>query len=114
MIDATLRTHWVSELAERAGSPGNGVVLLLDVVLGHGAHPDPAADLAAALSTARARCAERGVDLAVLVCLCGTGGDPQGLTRQAQALQAAGAAVFRSNADAARAAVALLGAGAAG
>ena len=111
MIDATLRTQWISRIAAQDGAPGNGLVLLLDVVLGHGAQLDPAADLAPALRDARAACVERGVDLAVIVSLCGTAGDPQGLARQAELLQAAGATVFRSNADAARAAVGLVATG---
>jgi FdrA protein len=43
-----------------------------------------------------------------VVSLCGTSGDPQGLERQAEALQAAGASVHLSNAAAARKAVELL------
>ncbi|MEJ2578516.1 MAG: hypothetical protein P8Z68_05395, partial [Kineosporiaceae bacterium] len=105
MIDSTLRASWLVDAAVADG----GVVLLLDVVLGLGAHPDPAGDLAPALAAAH-RAAERaGTDLAVVVSLSGTDGDPQGLTRQAEALAAAGASVHLSNADAARTAVALLG-----
>jgi FdrA protein len=48
-----------------------------------------------------------GRELALVVSLCGTEGDRQGLLRQAEALAAAGAVVHRSNADAARAAAAL-------
>jgi FdrA protein len=48
--------------------------------------------------------------LAVVVSLCGTAGDPQDLEKQASAFTAAGASVFLSNAAAARAAVALVGA----
>jgi FdrA protein len=83
-------------VAERlaAEAPATGVVLL-DVVLGHGAHPDPAAVLAPAIAAARAGGA------AVVAALIGTAGDPQGLDRQARALVAAGAAVHRSNARAA-------------
>jgi FdrA protein len=77
-----------------AAAPDRGVVLL-DVVLGHGAHPDPAAVLAPAIAAARSAGA------AVVVALVGTAGDPQGLDRQAGALVGAGAAVHRSNARAA-------------
>ncbi|MDQ1670595.1 MAG: FdrA protein, partial [Actinomycetota bacterium] len=79
-----------------------------DVVLGHGAHPDPASELAPALAEAVKSASAGGRDLAVVVSLCGTEGDPQGLQRQAAALVEAGAAVYLSNAAAARAAVALL------
>jgi FdrA protein len=77
-------------------------VLLLDVVLGHGAHPDPAADLAAAVRAAQ----RTRPDLTVVISLIGTADDPQDLYRQADALSAAGAEVFGSNAQAARFAVA--------
>jgi FdrA protein len=93
MIDQSLR---LERLAAEAADPGVAV-LMLDVVLGHGAHPDPAAELAPAISAAR----ERG-GAAVVVSLLGTKADPQGLDRQAAALQAAGAYVFGSNAAAAR------------
>jgi len=46
----------------------------------------------------------------VVVSLVGTEGDPQGWSRQADALAAAGAAVFASNAAATRYALDLLGA----
>ncbi|HEY5881073.1 MAG TPA: hypothetical protein VIU11_19330, partial [Nakamurella sp.] len=98
MIDPTLR---LSMLAEQAADSDVSVVLL-DVVLGHAADPDPAAALGPAIADAVAR-----GDLAVVVALCGTAADPQGRDRQAAALVAAGAQVFASNAAAARAAAAL-------
>ncbi|MPZ60252.1 MAG: acyl-CoA synthetase FdrA [Propionibacteriales bacterium] len=104
MIDPTLR---LEHLAEHAADPATGV-LLLDVVLGHAAHPDPAADLAPAIRSARAAAAEQGRDLPVVVSCIGTTADPQDLHRQAEALAAAGAWVFASNAQATRAALALL------
>ena len=66
-------------------------LVYLDVVLGHGAHPDPAAELAPAL---RGRPA--------VGALIGTEADPQGLSRQRAAFEAAGARVHLSNARAAR------------
>ena len=90
-----------------AGADAGPGVLLLDVVLGHGAHPDPSSVLAPALADARATGA------ATVAVLVGTDGDPQGLDRQARALADAGAIVHRSNARAAVAAAALAtGAGA--
>jgi len=75
---------------------GPGDLLLLDVVLGHGAHPDPAAELAPAVAAA----VDRGA--AAVVSLCGTAADPQDRDRQAALLVAAGASVHLSNAAAAR------------
>jgi predicted amidohydrolase len=69
--------------------------VLLDVVLGHGSHIDPASGLAEAIAAA----AENGV---VLARVCGTNGDPQDAKRQRQILRAAGAIVAPSNAAATR------------
>jgi FdrA protein len=108
MIDGTLRAEWLVRQGD-ADAPADGAaVVLLDVVLGHGAHPDPAAELAAAIAELRRRSAARGAQAAVVVSLCGTRDDPQGLERQAAALVAAGASVHLSNAAAARKAVELL------
>ncbi|HEX6569290.1 MAG TPA: DUF1116 domain-containing protein [Acidimicrobiales bacterium] len=99
MIDPAAVADRLAAAATAARGPG---VVLLDVVLGHGAHPDPAAVLAPALDDARA------AGLAAVVTLVGTDADPQGLDRQAQALVAAGATVHRSNARAAADAAALV------
>jgi FdrA protein len=104
MIDPSLRTE---RIAVEAADPTCGV-LLLDLVLGHGAHPDPGPELADAIATARTRAARDGRDLPVVVSMTGTQRDPQGLERTAQALADAGAWVFLSNAAATRKAVALL------
>jgi FdrA protein len=101
MIDPTLRLEAIAELA----ASDEPAVLLLDVVLGYGADPDPAGALVPALTAARERRA-----LPVVVALIGTEGDPQGWSRQADALAAAGCAVFASNAAATRYALDLLGA----
>ncbi|UPK74030.1 FdrA family protein [Nocardioidaceae bacterium SCSIO 66511] len=97
MIDPTLRLEY---LARTADDPQTGVILL-DVVLGHGAESDPAAALAPAIG---------GIDgVPVVVACVGTEADPQVLSRQTQALAEAGAEVFTSNAQAVRRAVALTG-----
>ena len=101
MIDPTLRLEAIAALA----ASDEPAVLLLDVVLGYGADPDPAGALTPALSAARSQ-----RQLPVVVALVGTEGDPQGWSRQADALAAAGAAVFASNSAATRYALDLLGA----
>lgn len=103
MIDPSLR---LARLAEAGADPTCSVVLL-DVVLGHGAEDDPAAVLGPAIEQARQAAAGGGRDLAVVVSLCGTKSDVQGFERQATVLHRAGASVHLSNADAARRAVAL-------
>jgi FdrA protein len=99
MIDPTLRL----EALARVAASGEPAVVLMDVVLGYGADPDPAATLAPALEEA---------GLPAVVALVGTEADPQGWSRQADALAAAGAAVFASNAAATRHALDLVGAAA--
>jgi FdrA protein len=106
IVDCSIRADWI---LQQALTPHvEGTVLLLDVILGEGAHPDPAGELAPAIAAAHVVGLAFGTALAVVVSLCGTGGDPQGLQSQAAALSAAGAAVHRSNATAARAAVRLI------
>jgi FdrA protein len=99
MIDAGAVAERLARAAADTDGPG---VVLLDVVLGSGAHPDPAAVLAPAIAAA----GQAGV--VAVVTLVGTAGDPQGLDHQAQALAAAGAAVHRSNARAAAQAAVLV------
>jgi FdrA protein len=104
MIDPTLRQE---RIAAEALDPTCGV-LLLDLVLGHGAHPDPADELADAVRAARATALAAGRALPVVVSLTGTDADPQGRARCAQVLAAAGASVHLSNAAATRTALTLL------
>jgi FdrA protein len=95
MIDPSLR---LERLADVAADPATGVVLM-DVVLGHGAEDDPAASLAPAID---------GIAPPVVITVVGTTHDPQGLARQVDALAAAGAEVHLSNAGATRRALAIL------
>jgi FdrA protein len=106
MLDHDLRRR---RLRQEAADPAVAV-LLLDVVLGEGAHPDPAGELAPAIAEALAAAAAAGRDLAVLVVVVGTEEDPQGLPLQLERLAAAGARVFRTVDAAVEAAVGLLGA----
>ncbi len=98
MIDQRLR---LDRMREDVADPSVSVILL-DVVLGYGAHANPAAELSPLIAEAK----EAGI--AVVVSLCGCAGDPQGLEQQASALHAAGASVWLSNAAAARHAVTLV------
>jgi len=105
MIDLRLRNERI--LAE-ARDP-EVAVILLDVVLGYGAHPDPAAELAPVIGKARAAARKAGRNLPVVGFVCGTAEDPQDLTRQEAALRAAGMLLTGSNAQAARLAAAIAG-----
>jgi FdrA protein len=93
MIDPSLRNAAVAA----AGADGQAGVLLVDVVLGDGAHADPAAALAPAVLAARASAGRRGRRLHVIGHVVGTDQDPQGLTVQEARLRAAGVLVCPSN-----------------
>jgi len=93
MMDNDLR---IRRLQQEAGDPEVAVVLL-DVVLGYGSHPDPASELAPAIAQARARAEEAGQHLEVVTIVVGTDEDPQGFDAQVRQLKAAGARVETSN-----------------
>jgi FdrA protein len=101
MIDPSLRNQ---RLAELLADPDTAVVLL-DVLLGHGSHPDPVAELLPVLDGAG------GPVAPVVVSLIGARRDPQQLDASARRLHEAGASVFSSNAAATRHALSLLGTG---
>ena len=104
MIDPSLR---LARIRSEGRDPNCGV-LLLDLLIGYGAHAEPATDHADAIREARAAAQADGRELPVVVSLIGTESDPQGLARVAEALSAAGASVFASNAQAARHAISQL------
>ncbi len=90
MLDNELR---IRRLQQEAADPQTGL-LLLDVVLGDGAHPDPTEELAPAIAEAIAVAADAGRRLPVVAAVIGTDEDPQGLDRQIERLEKAGAIVF--------------------
>jgi hypothetical protein len=98
MLDGRTRREWI----EREVRDPSLAVLLLDVVLGHGAHPDPAGELLPAISAAGAVARAAGRGLVVIASVCGTDGDPQNRSRQQARLEAAGVIVMPSNAQATR------------
>ena len=89
MIDYSLRNR---RIAQEVADPATAVVLL-DVVLGYGAHPDPAAELADVIRRAARR-------VSVVCSVTGTDRDPQNRSRVVAALRKAGALVMPSNAAA--------------
>lgn len=95
MLDPTLRNR---RLVQEAADSTVGVVLF-DVVLGYGAHPDPAGALVPAIHEARAAAAGR--HLSFVATVCGTMADPQNLASQETKLREAGVLVVSSNAAAA-------------
>jgi FdrA protein len=95
MIDNDLR---IRRLLQEARDP-EVAVIMLDVVIGYGAHPDPASELGPAIQQAK-QLADR--ELIVVASVTGTEQDPQRLSTQIAALQSAGVIVCDSNAAAAK------------
>jgi FdrA protein len=98
MMDNDLR---IRRLEKEAGDP-EVAVILLDVVLGFGAHADPASELAPAIAKARKIAEDGGRYLEVVAIVSGTDEDPQNMANQIRALKEAGAVVETSNDVAAR------------
>ena len=99
MIDPTLR----DEAFEGAAADPEVGAIIVDVVLGMGAHPDPASELALRIEKALEG---RRDSLTVVASICGTDRDPQDAGGQADRLAAARALVTRNAAHAARLALA--------
>lgn len=98
MIDDSLR---LARLAQECADPSTAVVLL-DMVLGHGAHANPAATLAAAVTLGKQQAIAQGRDLAVIAFVCGTDQDPQHMDTQCALLREAGCILLNSSTQAAR------------
>jgi FdrA protein len=99
MIDPAARLEHLAGVAEES----DVAVILMDVVLGHGSHADPASELVPPL----AAIASRENAPVIVVYVCGTQGDPQGFDRQGQAFRDAGCIVAPTGARAALAAAAI-------
>ncbi len=93
MMDNTLR---IQRLEQEASDP-EVAVILLDVVLGHGAHPDPASELAPAIRAVKDKAEADGRHLEIVAMVAGTDEDPQDMAQQIEQLQAAGARVETNN-----------------
>jgi FdrA protein len=92
MIDNDLR---IRRLRQEAADPETGLILL-DVVLGEGAHPDPAGELAPVIRESK----EQRPALEVVAMVIGTDADPQNIEGQVEQLRKAGAVVFRTATEA--------------
>lgn len=100
MIDPLPRAELLSRQGGKAG------VVLFDLVLGRCSHPDPAAPMAEAMRTLRARLGNAAP--AFVGAVVGTQGDSQNRARQEATLRDAGAVVLPDNAQASRLALCLL------
>jgi hypothetical protein len=98
MIDFTLRKE---RIIEEAKDP-ECAVILMDVVLGLGAHENPAGEIASAVVKAKKIAGEEGRYLSCVASITGTAKDPQNRENQKKILEDAGVIVMPSNARAAR------------
>jgi FdrA protein len=96
MLDPSI----VAERIRAAAAEPRVRLLLFDVVLGDGAHADPAGEIAPAVADALAAARAAGRLLAAVAVLVGTEADPQDRAAQAERLAAGGARVAGSVAEA--------------
>ncbi len=104
MIEPSLR---LARLVQEAKDP-EVAVILLDIVLGYGAHSDPAGVILPAILEARKLAAAEGRYLKMIAYVCGTGSDKQNKVEQEHKLATAGVTLAESNAAAARLAAAIV------
>ena len=98
MIDQRLR---LERLAQEFDDPETAVILF-DVVLGYGAHMNPAEEITSAIADARRNCKSVEHHVSFVASICGTVGDPQNLKQQEVSLRDSGVVLAQSNAAAAR------------
>jgi succinyl-CoA synthetase alpha subunit len=98
MIDNDLR---IRRILQEARDP-EVAVILLDVVIGYGAHPDPASELGKTVEEAQRLARGEGRELLFVASVTGTEEDPQSLSRTTSTLEHAGVIVCDSNSAAAR------------
>lgn len=101
MIDPTLRV----EKVEEAAADEETAVILLDNVIGYGAHEDMAGVFAPVVEKAKEQAASEGKAFVAIASVTGTAEDPQVFQDQVDKLEAAGVIVTDSNAQATKLAV---------
>ncbi|KAF1299228.1 acyl-CoA synthetase FdrA [Enterococcus sp. JM4C] len=104
MIDPTIR----KEMLAAAAKDETTAVVLLDVVLGYGAHDDMASELAPMIKQIQAEAVEKGRQIAVVATIVGTDEDPQSIVEQENILKDAGVILCESNAQAVKLALAIV------
>lgn len=105
MIDPEKRI----EMIQQAADDETTAIILLDVVLGYGAHDDMATALAPTIKETIAKAQAKGRELIVIGTVVGTTSDPQNFFHQKQLLEEAGVLVCDSNNQAVRTALGILG-----
>lgn len=96
MIDPSLRSEMLTEVSLAAET----AVVLFDVVIGYGAHADPAGLVVEAIEAGRRQRDKQAGEVAYIAYLCGTRHDPQGWEAQYRKLREAGIWVCTSSREA--------------
>ncbi|MDM5154553.1 acyl-CoA synthetase FdrA [Bacillus sp. DX1.1] len=105
MIDPEKRIEFIRQ----AANDPETAIILLDVVLGYGAHIDMASQLAPFIRDVRTKTKAEGREVVFIGTVCGTDSDPQGYDNQKNILEEAGVIVCESNNQAIRTALKLVG-----
>lgn len=79
------------------GSDPETRVLLFDLLLGYGVHPDPVGTIEDTLRTIRAKTEQEGRYISMVASVCGTDMDPQNYMDQIRRLKELGVVVLQSN-----------------
>lgn len=98
MIDPSGRQKRLLSEAE----DGSIAVILMDFVLGYGAHLDPVGEMLPSIEKAKEILKKQGKEVIWVAYVCGTEGDPQGFRDQEKKLMEAGFIIMPSNAQAVR------------
>ena len=96
MIDPSLRNQFI---IKESRDPETAVILL-DIVLGYGANPDPAGRALEAILEGKKEAAKEERHIIFVASVCGTDADIQNREEQVKKLEDEGVLVFPSNADA--------------
>ncbi|WP_326716487.1 acyl-CoA synthetase FdrA [Vagococcus jeotgali] len=104
MIDPEIRINKIKDVMNQ---PDTGVVVF-DVVLGYGAHPDMANALKPAIVDVQEKLAKEGRIVNFVAVLVGTDEDPQGMAEQRQILEDIGVTVCENNVQAIQTALKLV------
>ncbi len=90
MIDPDYRSE---RLVQEIADPATGLIMM-DVVLGYGSHPDMASEMVTAINKGREKSGRNPI---IAACICGTEEDPQDYQKQKAILEEAQITVFPTN-----------------